>query len=127
MVSELASYVASQDSTGAMMTAVGMSNLEKTKPKRPTVRHSAEYLVELEAYFDEEDEWAGKVRARKETCVGIHTLLLEHTHPDVRAYLQKVDVRFGFSLDKNDVKKVLSMIRSTMNYRNKRMRKKFLL
>ena len=65
VVRELASYVASQDSTGAMMTAVGMSNLEKTKPKRPTVRHSAEYLVELEAYFDKEDEWAAKVRAWK--------------------------------------------------------------
>ena len=59
--------------------------------------------------------------------MGIHSLLLEHTHPDVRAYLQKVDGRFGFLLDKNDVKKLLSMIRSTMNYRNKRMRKKSLL
>ena len=43
-------------------------------------------------------------------------MLLEHTHPDVRAYLQKVDGRFGFLLDKNDVNKLLSVIRSTMNY-----------
>ena len=41
-------------------------------------------------------------------------MLLKHTHPDVRAYLQKVDGKHGFSLDKYDVKKLLSMIEGTM-------------
>ena len=118
MVRELARYVASQDSTGAMAADMVKIPIFK-KPKRSTVRHSAEYLEELEAYFDKEDEWATKVRAWKENCIGIHTLLLDHTHPDVRAYLQKVDGRFGFSLGENEVNKLLSMIRSTMNYMKK--------
>ena len=80
------------------------------------VRHSVIYLEELEAYFDKEDELAAKVRAWQANCVGICTLLLEYTHLDVRDYLHKVDGKYGFSLDKNDVKKLLNMIRSTVKY-----------
>ena len=85
------------------------------KPTRPMVPHSSEYLEELEAYFDKENEWAAKVRTWKEKCVKIHFLLPKHTHLELRAYLQKEDGRFGLSLVKNDVVKLLIMIHATMD------------
>ena len=63
VVRALARYMALQDSTAGAMAAATVKKNIFDKPKKPTVRQSAEYLEELEAYFDKEDEWAAKVRA----------------------------------------------------------------
>ena len=101
------------------MAAVA-TNLERPifkKPNRPTVRlSSSDYDEKMLAYCEEEIEWDESACEWKATSVGIHTLLLEHTHPDVRAYLQKADDKGGFSLDEKDIVRLLIMIRPTMNY-----------
>ena len=118
VVGELASYVTSLGFGGALVAAVAMTNLESPifkKLKQPTVHHSSDYDEKILAYCMEEIEWDARVSEWKQNCVGIHSFLLKHTHPELRAYLQKADGRFGFSLGKNDVVKLLIMVRD-MDY-----------
>ena len=119
LLGKIANYVASRDFTGACVVAVAMWKVECPTfqtPKQPTKRACSEYLEGLDTYFDKEDEYVARVRAWKENCVGIHTLLLKHCHPELRAILQTADGSFGFLLDKNDIVKLLNIVCLFMGY-----------
>ena len=122
VLGKIANYVASRDFTGACVADVADVAMCKVEcptfqtPKQPTKRACSEYLEGLDTYFDKEDEYVARVRAWKENCVGIHTLLLKHCHPELRAILQKADGSLEVLLDKNDITKLLNKMCLFMGY-----------